>query len=350
MADIGAGSDDEGERIQRNGHIKRTKLAPPHPYDIVPIKKKKDDEEDKPIRGAELISEMYPGSVALVAKTKSGKTTIINHILEHCVDDRTRVYIFCSTVEVDPSWIQIVKDLRSRKVGVFTWPEMISGKRPNHVNHLDQLYQRFKMEDDYEKAQKKQKKGLHEISRAPSFFGGPNPVADPENMGVKEKEEKDKERPDRVPKRYVILDDLSIPELHDSSVDTALKKTRHYKARVIISSQHIMHISKTAFGQLTAVLLWRGFSMDYIKSLVDGRLTVPLDYKRFYALYKEMTKEDFAFISVYQSDEQIRFKFDMPPIPLEAIFKEDAFSDPHASSTVPEALPASRTPSRKKAR
>ena len=125
---------------------------------------------------------------------------------------------------------------------------------------------------------------------------------------------------DQVPKRVVILDDLAIEELHDPSVDTSLKKTRHYKARVIISSQHIMHITKTAFAQISLVCLWKGFSADYIKRLVDGRLTTSLEYKQFYLLYKEITKEPYSFLTIYQQDDQLRRKFDLPPIPTGEIF------------------------------
>lgn len=309
--------DKGGLPIIRGGKRKRPKFVP-HPFDIQPIKTKDDPDAAKPIKGKELIPDLYPGSVALVAKTKSGKTTVIKHLLDHTIDERTSVYIFCSTVDIDEGWIAIVKDLRARRIGVMTWTSMFAGRGLKKVNYLLNLYEMFKREDEVAKRQGKQLKGLHELQTAPSFFGSAatNPVADPENVGLKEA----KEYPDQVPKRVVILDDLAIEELHDASVDTSLKKTRHYKARVFISSQHIMHITKTAFAQLSLVCLWKGFSADYIKRLVDGRLTTSLEFKQFYLLYKEVTKEPYTFLTIYQQEDQLRRKFDLPPIPTQEIF------------------------------
>lgn len=316
MANLG----DDDLPIRRDGRAPRKrKREGDHPFDIRPIPVKKDPDEKKPIKGADIIPELYPGSVACVAKTKSGKTTVINHILEHTIDERTDVHIFCSTANVDEGWKTIIKNLRARGIAVHVYPATMVGHGTKRINFLKILYDNFEAEDKRADANKKVKKGLHELSKHNTFLAVHNPVADPENVGIRE----EKVYHDRVPKRQVILDDLSIPELHDESVDTALKKTRHYKCRVICSTQHIMHMSKTAFGQLTMVLLWRGFSQDYIKSLIDGRLITSLEFKKFYLLYKSLTKPDYSFISVYQTEGEIRHKFSKPPIPIEAIFEDD---------------------------
>lgn len=299
--------------------VKRPKKRKWHPYKIEPIKMKEDPDAKKPIKGAEIIDERYPGSFGLIAKTKSGKTTVINHILHHTIDKRTTVFIFCSTVTIDEGWIAIVKWLRSEGIGVYTFEKMIEFDGRHKKNHLAALYDKFKEEDDNKRKKKKYKKGLHEIATKPTFLATPNLIQDPELVGV----QPEPEYPDWAPERLVIMDDLDYEELKDPAVGNALKKTRHYHARVIISSQHIMHLSKSAFAQLSVILVWAGFSADYMQSLVEGRMTTDFGWKQFYLIYKKVTEEKHAFVAIYQNENEIRRNFDMPPIPMKYIFESE---------------------------
>lgn len=328
-----------------------------HPYEIKPIKIKKDPNESKPLLGREIIPELYPGmnvsglfgrwaafdaiayprstqwpavaeqilkvtalagSLALLAKTRSGKTTVINHILEHCVDERVDVRIFASTVGLDASWIKVVKDLRHRGVGVQTYTSIfhpITG-----ANQLNQVFAEFELKKKQKEKEKKQRKSLHEVVQAPKFLAAPNPIADPDMVAPSEaKHEEDYET--SAPEHWVIIDDMDQEQLRAKCLDNNLKKCRHYKARILISTQHIIHVTPSALTQLSMVCFWKGFSPNYMAKLHD-RLAMHaiIDFKQFWLLYSMATKEDHSFLTYYLTDGTFRSGFALPPLPVEAVF------------------------------
>ena len=289
-----------------------------HPYTIKPIKVKKDPSESKPVLGKELIPELYPGSMALLAKTRSGKTTVINHIMEHCIDERVAVYIFCSTVSLDASWIKVVKDLRHRGVHVVTYTSIfhpVTG-----ANQLDALFKEFELQEKQQEKEKKTRKSLHEIVQAPKFLAAHNPVSDPDLVAPSESK-KEEEYETSAPKRWIFVDDMSQEQLRAKCLDNNLKKCRHYKARILISTQHIIHVTPSALTQLSVVCFWKGFSPNYMAKLHD-RLAMHsvIDFKQFWLLYTMATKEDHSFLTYYLTDGSFRSGFSLPELPIEAVF------------------------------
>lgn len=319
-----------------------------HPYVIKPIKVKEDPDEKKPVLGRELIPELYPGnvivglavlwknrdercatltlqrllahagSVALLAKTRSGKTTVENHLMEHCVDERVSVFIICSTVDIDSAWVKIVKDLRRRGVGVTTYSGMfhpVTG-----ANVLDGIFAQFEIKKKQEDKEKKSRKSLHEVVQAPKFLAAPNPISDPDMVAPSESKKED-DYDTSAPKRWIFLDDLSSQELRAKCLDNNLKKCRHYKARMCVSTQHIIHLSPSAMTQLSVVCMWKGFSPTYMEKLHD-RLGIQsvMDFKQFWLLYSMSTKEEHSFLTYYIKDEKFRAGFALPELPIEAVF------------------------------
>ncbi len=304
--------------MRKRQDARRKKGKHYHPYEIKPIKVKKDPNESKPLLGREIIPELYPGSLALLAKTRSGKTTVINHIMEHCVDERVDVHIFASTVGLDASWIKVVKVLRHRGVGVTTYTSIFHPM--TGVNQLNQVFAEFERKKKAKEKEKKTRKSIYEVVQAPKFLAAPNPIADPDMVAPSEsKKEEDYET--SAPERWVIIDDMDQEQLRAKCLDNNLKKCRHYKARILISTQHIIHVTPSALTQLSMVCFWKGFSPNYMAKLHDRlAMHAVIDFKQFWLLYSMATKEDHSFLTYYLTDGSFRSNFSMPPLPVEAVF------------------------------
>ena len=68
----------------------------------------------------------------------------------------------------------------------------------------------------------------------------------------------------QAPDLIIILDDIA-DGLKKGSVATLLKKNRHFKSKVIISSQWLNDIPPAALGQMSLVCLFRAFSADKLE-------------------------------------------------------------------------------------
>ena len=78
--------------------------------------------------------EMFPqlaSSIYISAGTKSGKTTLISHILEHCVGESTKVFIFSPTIYIDKTYKYILEQLTKRKIQHWEYPHFINENGEN---------------------------------------------------------------------------------------------------------------------------------------------------------------------------------------------------------------------------
>ena len=104
-----------------------------------------------------------------------------------------------------------------------------------------------------------------------------------------------------------MLDDLG-DRLRNSAVDTLLKTNFHYKAKVIISSQHLNDLKPEARKQLDFVLIFGGNSKEKLMTLhQDIDLSIPFEV--FYGLYRDATQERYHFLYVDTRCEVFRKDF-----------------------------------------
>jgi mRNA-degrading endonuclease RelE of RelBE toxin-antitoxin system len=258
---------------------------------IKPVKIKLDLR--KPLLGAKLIPYEY-SSIFLCARTNSGKSTVINHLLKHTTDERSKIIIFGSTVNIDPLYIKMIADLRKRKIDVLTFEGIISDSGENLLEtFLTYISTPEEQEDE------------KQVIPKPTFLL----FDDPENIDKPERKKKKKKYKTRVPKYTIIFDDLTKEELRSDYLGNYLKKSRHYKCRTILSSQNLISIKPTSFSQLYAVYIWKGFSKPYIKVLYE-RLNINMSFNQFYELYKQITLEKYAFLNIDLRNGDMKRNFD----------------------------------------
>lgn len=267
--------------------------------ELIPVKKNKED--DLPVKGADIIPELY-GSSFLCAPTGSGKTTVIYNIIKRCTDKDTNVYIVCSTVGIDKGWLGIREFLDKRGNSVHVFESLIK----DNVNVLQPICDRMK--EEFEQEQEDKMKDAKPIY----------PFIKPYQTVVQVKKPKRKKY--RVPRNMIIIDDQNRAALRSPCVVDLVKKARHYKSKVIISSQATIHLMPDVWDNLWLVCLWHGISKRYIKAAHE-RLRTDLTIDEFEALYNAVTEDSKrSFLSYYPLTNEFRHNFDLPVLDTK-IFK-----------------------------
>lgn len=261
-----------------------------------------------------------------IGKKKSGKTNLIYHLLRNIVGKDTKVYIFCSTANRDATYKQMVHELENKnEVVVYNslYRTEKNGKKKQTINQLEELINSWQ-ED---KPRKKKKKKEKEEKKVPEVFQ-PFSNLKPEMLGeghlfhkifrqlggneTPAVETDDKPKRKRRSKkiysdRIVLFDDLS-EQLRDPMIASFLKKNRHYKATVIISSQHI-DINPGARANIDVLFAFKAISpakVEILRRVADS----DLDEKEFYNIYKEATNEPYSFLYANCRDNELYKRFD----------------------------------------
>ena len=272
----------------------------------------------KTVHGYQFFPNPY-NNVALVARTKSGKTNCIYRTLENTLKSNTNVIIFCPSVNTDPTYKKMKSMLKQKKCNVKVY-EHFEEKGVNHIENLVSLLS--------EKAEKKNggggeekkhgkidfKLSMDEIlfthdpmieneSEAPMSGGAEPPKSKPE------KKKKGKLAPEYV----LIIDDLSSLCRH-KSITRLLCKARHMKMRVFISIHSIMDLDKAAWGQLANIFLFPNISEERIEQVADKcGLSFKGDTKKrrvLCDLYDQATALPYNFLNCNTQNMTFRRNYD----------------------------------------
>lgn len=237
---------------------------------VVPINVPKLDE--KRIVGSKVFPEIY-ANIYISAKKMSGKTNAIFTIIKQCCDKNSNVIVFCSTCNKDTNWIEIKKYLEIHDIPSKFYDSIVDGE----ANHLKELIEIMSVEDEPEEEE--------EIDLEPHLI-----FAD-EEIRIKLK------KPKKISQKYLIIFDDISAELKDPNVSVLLKQNRHYKSKVIISSQYVNDIVPQSRRQIQYYLLFGGINDLKLNELYTN-MDLPITFIKFCELYKDATKERFNFFYV----------------------------------------------------
>ena len=128
---------------------------------------------------------------------------------------------------------------------------------------------------------------------------------EPEKSTKKKKHKKCKFQ---APEYMIILDDLS-SELKSRSLLSLLKFNRHFKAKLIISSQWIHDLLPESRKQIDLFLIFKGFPQSKLQEIYkDCDSSVP--FETFCAIYKKSTKLPHSFLYIDSRSDSFRRNFD----------------------------------------
>lgn len=225
------------------------------------------NENKNPALGEEICSEAY-ANIFLVAKKKSGKTSALYHILKTCTGPNTKIVIFCSTLYKDKNWIQIVKWIKKKNIPFSGY----TGIFEEDEDKIDQL--------------------LKDLSD------------DAKEGGL---EEDDPDMPYISPEYIIIFDDIS-DQLKSPSLLKLLKWNRHYKSKVIISSQWLNDMLPESRKQIDLWLVFKGMPLEKLKE-IHRDADVSLSLEDFTKIYVVATREPYSFLYIDTRNEHFRKNF-----------------------------------------
>lgn len=256
--------------------------------------------------------EMFPqlaSSIYISAGTKSGKTTLISHILDHCVGEQTKVFIFSPTIYIDKTYKHILDQLTKRKIQHWEYPHFIDENGNNILDLIvNELIENSKTKK--EKGEGEEKKIIgHKIINGEiirQYEEKPQQPAKKE----KEKEEAKKEKERKAPSYFFIFDDLG-EEMRHKSIYKWLLKQRQFMAKTILSSQAINNLMPNAIGQLDYILIFGGQREEAVIKL-KNKLDLPVSDEDFINLYRYATGEKYHFLYIDRREVMFRKDFDKP--------------------------------------
>lgn len=268
----------------------------------------KTDNEYPPerIKGYAMFPEIY-SNIYISAKKKSGKTTVIYNILKKCVGKETKVLIFCPTVTKDAMYKEIIKMLNIKQVEHSEFDHFIDDDGNDLIaDFIREAKERNDNEEEPEIPTTSRKYVSKEEARL--LFGDELPKAKIEQKireDIKQQEEEKKKREAKkrkkgkgkiAPEFILVFDDLG-QDLRKKSISQLLIKNRHYKCKVIISSQWITYLSPVGIRQLDYCLLFSGFPDEKITDL-HQKLDIGLDVNKFIQIYKQATEKKYHFLYI----------------------------------------------------
>ena len=239
------------------------------------------DLDKRPHRGKELMKEPYP-NIFLVAKKKSGKSSVVNMLVKERACKDTKVHIFCSTVFIDDTYIELMKWLD--KKGIEYYP----ATSIKDVDGFDQVNDILEEDKDFIKPPTDD-----------------NEERNPELLDLNEKPKKErKKKPSKYKelRRIIIFDDFG-KAMRVPSVELLFKKNRHIRSMVLASSQSITDLNPDTIGQVDYTFAFKNHNDDKVLELYE-KLNLGLDFNKFIRLYKTVTgdlgKFDFLYISRFE--------------------------------------------------
>lgn len=260
---------------------------------VKPIITNKHNKED--ILGGDMF-DLY-SNIYIGAKKMSGKSTTLAHILKKCCNKLTTIIIFSSTINKDPTMLEIIRMLRNKGCNVITHEHFIDGK----VNILEDLIDELKKEEENDSDIESDEEVTFE-----DFVSGLK------NPKIKSEDEKKKKKyvykPKKIaPKYFLVMDDMG-NDMRNNQIYKLLLKNRHFFMKTCLVSHFATDLTNQARKQLDYVLLFKSFNEEKLKTFYDG-MDLSIDFDKFLQLYEYATKEKFNFLYIDVKNEKFRKNF-----------------------------------------
>ena len=255
-----------------------------------------EQKKDLKIKGADWFAEPY-SNIFLLAKKKSGKTTVIENILKHCSGRNTKFIFIVSTIHKDSTWRRIVDYWEDKGNDVLTYDDLTT----DGVNVIQEFMDQQK--GDIQQGSGpiiKNKTSIQDIKRVNGkliITKSTQPVI----VGRGEEELKESKPKLLYPEYFIVLDDLG-NSMRDKAINQLLKTNRHYKAKVILSAQNLNDLMPEAIRNLDYVLCFGRIPDEKMEKLRQD-LLLDVDEQTFHNMYKDATDKPHSFFYIGRSGE-----------------------------------------------
>lgn len=259
----------------------------------------------KPFRAKKLLGDYTYPNLFLCAQTCSGKTVVISNLLQKMADKRTTVIGFIPTHSIDKTWLTIKRDLAKRRIETMFHEHFLD----DGINHIDELlYGLQQPEEEDEEVENEQEQPQYTYLKIePDRDHNPNDTS----LVLEEKKQKKKRKVSyktSVPEYILVFDDLG-SDLRHHSIGQLMKKSRHYKIAVILSSQYFKDIHPMAMRQLSHYLLFSSINEEQLKEIYNKVRPPDTTLDQFKELYHIATKKKFHHLTIYVREHEFRINF-----------------------------------------
>ncbi len=268
---------------------------------VVPIRVEVDP---RPIKGSDWFEKCF-ANIALIAQTKSGKTTVISNIIRHCGGSKTKYLIISSTLHSDKSWETILG--RIPEDMQFSYDQLITDEGEDVIAEF--LHENLKAKDNNVVEEKKSVAPVQSLVRpSNSLFSSlavPVPTTKVETQSDNTNDDKPrKERKSKLlyPDWIVVLDDLGKSMANNLALGQLLRTNRHLKAMVIMAGQTLNDLNPSQISQLDYTILFRNIPEKKLKEAYE-KLSLYLPYEKFIELYDDATSKSYGFLYITRDGE-----------------------------------------------
>ena len=255
-----------------------------HVVNAVPLQ----DVDLRPVKGKDICAEAF-ANIFLVAKKRSGKTSVIFKLLKECSGKNTRIIVFCSTVYKDKNWIGIRSYFEKKGMDIECFTDIYD----NGVNNIEAIIEELGTDT----AEHEEEVPTDPADRLLMLLGNKSP----------KKEKKQKKSQCLAPDCVMVFDD-SRHQLRDPILQSLLKKNRHYRLKCIISSQWLNDMRPEQRKQIDLWMIFRGMPFKKLEEIAKDA-DVSMDVKQFWKIYRKATKKQYSFLYIDTSDGHMRQNF-----------------------------------------
>jgi hypothetical protein len=250
------------------------------------------EQDNRPVKGSKLFEELYCNCF-MVARKKSGKTTVLNKIVRDCTTFESRVIVFSSTIDKDNNHLALKHYCKEHGIPYIGYTSM----KDEDIDVLDVLIK--KLQNEAEPNQSDSEEEVENEKHGLLLFD-----SESEDEEVEKKPRKSKYK---APEYLIILDDLS-NELKSKTLVKLLKMNRHFRCKIFISSQYMNDLLPESIKQMDYCLIFRGEpELKLIK--LHENLDLSIDFELFKKLYYDATKEKYSFLYIDVRQEKFRRNF-----------------------------------------
>lgn len=252
-------------------------------------------------KGYKMFKEPY-ANILLIAKKKSGKSTVIYNILKECASKGTQIIIICPSFGHDKTYQKMERMLNKKGCEVTVFDGIKDSEDPK-IDNVAEITNALLANNGTEGS----------VRDAGSVGGGGVCLFGDED--IEEKSGKVIKPEDRKNgcRTILIADDLG-SSLRCQSIYRLLLKNRHLKMKTIISTHSVNDLIPSAYPQIDDVLLFDGIGDEKIKEAREKlKLEIPGSRSLnndFIVLYKDACGKKYDFLYCDRNEHTYRRNFD----------------------------------------
>lgn len=232
--------------------------------------------------------------MSILAKRKSGKTTVIYNILKQCFNKQTVILFFCPTFWKDDAYKAIRDMLDANNIIYSGYTHFLE----DGIDHVEEF---MTMCEEQKPVDSDQDESDDEDEKVDVCI--PDRI-EPQTISRKKKPKKKKQPPTEY---ILVFDDMS-KALRQPSIIKLCKNSRHYRAKVILSSQSVGDLHPETHAQVDYSLIFKSFNDVSLQNLYD-KLEIWISPEKFKRLYYEVTATPYNFLFIDRENQEFRENF-----------------------------------------